>query len=238
MIKAMIFAAGKGERMGHLTQQIPKPLLKVQGQPLIAYHLKKLAAIGVQECLINVRYLGDKIQHTLGDGRAFGLRIHYSVETEALETAGGVIKALDFFENSPFILMSADVLSDYPLEKLLEKLSRKSSHLAHLVMVDNPAHHQEGDFALRENGFLTLEGEKLNYAGMGIFHPALFKNYMPGYRKLGHVLREAILENKITGEHYHGKWLNVDTPERLALAQKEPLLYTSLSSFCKNSPAQ
>lgn len=221
----MILAAGKGERMGELTQACPKPLLMVRGQPLIAYHLKKLAAIGIKECVINVRYLGEKIQEALGDGSQFNINIHYSVETEALETAGGIIQTLDFFENKPFILMSADVLSDYPLEKLLGVLEDEKK-LAHLVMVNNPSHHREGDFAISSDGFLSLVGDKLNYAGIGIYHPKLFENYTPGYRKIGDVMKDAIGKRCLTGEHYDGKWLNVDTPERLALAQREPLLYT------------
>lgn len=218
----MIFAAGKGERMGGLTRACPKPLLKVNGQSLIVYHLKKLAAIGVKDCLINVRYLGEEIQQALGDGSQFGIHIHYSVETEALETAGGIIQALNFFEDQPFILMSADVFSDYPLEKLLNVLNDKK-RLAHLVMVDNPSHHQQGDFAIQTDDFLSLEGEKLNYAGIGIYHPQLFGNYAPGYRKIGDVLKEAISKKQVTGEYYAGRWLNVDTPERLALAARVSL---------------
>ena len=225
MIKAMILAAGKGERMGELTRDCPKPLLMVRDQSLIVYHLKKLAAIGVKDCVINVRYLGDRIQQALGDGHQLGIHIHYSVETEALETAGGIIQTLDFFEGKPFILMSADVLSDYPLEKLLkdgmgDRRIALTKRLAHLVMVNNPAHHREGDFALNADGFLSLEGEKLNYAGIGIYHPELFENYAPGYRKISEVMKEAIIKQQMTGEYYSGDWLNVDTPERLAQAQK------------------
>ena len=225
MIKAMILAAGKGERMGELTHDCPKPLLMVRDQPLMVYHLKKLAAIGVKDCVINVRYLGEKIQQALGDGRQFNINIHYSVETEALETAGGIIQTLDFFESKPFIVMSADVLSDYSLEKLLNALNDEKK-LAHLVMVNNPSHHREGDFAINADSFLSLEGKKLNYAGIGIYHPQLFEDYTPGYRKIGDVMKEGISKRCITGEHYDGKWLNVDTPERLALAQREALLYT------------
>lgn len=220
MTKAMIFAAGKGERMGELTRDCPKPLLLVCGQPLIVYHLKKLAAIGVQECMINVRYLGEKIQQALGDGSEFGIRIHYSYETDALETAGGIIQVLDFFENQPFILMSGDVLCDFPLEKLSKMSNEYLTPSAHLVMVDNPSHHREGDFALGAEGVLLLEGNKLNYAGVGIYHPKLFENCAPGYRKLGDVLKEAIAKRQLTGEYYAGQWLNVDTPERLARAQE------------------
>ena len=220
MIKAMILAAGKGERMGDVTQACPKPLLMVRDQPLIVYHLKKLAAMGVTDCVINVRYLGEKIQEALGDGSQFNIRIHYSIETEALETAGGIIQTLDFFEGKPFILMSADVFSDYPLEKLLKVSFQHLTLSGHLVMVNNPAHHREGDFSLDADGFLSLEGEKLNYAGVGIYHPKLFENYAPGYRKLVDVMREAIARKQMTGEYYSGYWLNVDTPERLAQAQE------------------
>ncbi len=224
MIKAMILAAGKGERMGDLTRSCPKPLLLVRGQPLISYHLKKLAAIGIQDCVINLRYLGEQIRETLGDGSRFNIRIHYSNEIELLETAGGIIQTLDFFEEKPFLLMSGDVLCDYPLENLLSRASllekNKNHILAHLVMVDNPSHHREGDFSLMPDGLLALDGEKLNYAGVGIYHPKLFVNYPPGYRKIADIMKAAILQGKITAEYYSGKWLNVDTPERLTLAQE------------------
>lgn len=222
MIKAMIFAAGKGERMGDLTRACPKPLLQVRGQPLIVYHLKKLAAIGIKDCLINLRYLGEVIEKTLGDGHQFGLNIHYSYETEALETAGGIIYAKDFFEDQPFLLISADVFSDYPFEKLLQQVPKLQSKqaLGHLVMVDNPPHYPQGNFSLTPSTFLSLEGPKLNYAGIGIYHPQLFAEYAPGYRKIGDVMKEAIVKKQLTGEYYAGQWLNVDTPERLALAQE------------------
>ncbi len=217
----MILAAGKGERMGDLTQTCPKPLLMVRDQPLIVYHLKKLAAIGIKDCVINVRYLGEKIQQVLGDGRQFGINIHYSVETEALETAGGMIQTLDFFENKPFILISADVFSDYPFEKLLAQIPALESGrvLGHLVMVDNPPHYPQGNFSLTPSTLLSLDGPKLNYAGIGIYHPQLVENYPPGYRKIGDVMQESISKQQMTGEHFHGNWLNVDTPQRLELAQ-------------------
>jgi MurNAc alpha-1-phosphate uridylyltransferase len=222
MIKAMILAAGKGERMGELTRDCPKPLLPIGGQPLIVHHLKKLVSIGIKECVINLRYLGDKIQQALGDGRQFGIRLHYSVENEALETAGGIIQALPFFEDQPFMLMSADVLSDYPVENLLKIRSES----AHLVMVANPEHHPEGDFSLQENGYLSLEGKKLTYANIGLYHPKLFATYPPGYRKLAEVLRGGIIKHSITGECYTtGEWINIDTPQRLMLANSSSRNY-------------
>lgn len=222
MIKAMIFAAGKGERMGDLTKNCPKPLLKVGGQALIIHHIKKLAAMGIKECLINLHYLGEKIQHRLGDGQQFGLRLHYSMEAEKLETAGGIIYALDFFENQPFIIISADIFTDYPFEKILtQRLTIESKKiLGHLVLVNNPPHNPAGDFALLPSTLLSLQGTKLNYAGIGLFHPQLFAHYSPGYRKIGDVMREAIGQQQLTGEYYPGKWLNVDTPERLILASE------------------
>ena len=219
MTKAMIFAAGRGERMGELTHRTPKPLLLVNGQPLIVHHIKKLAAIGIKDCLINLCHLADKIPEVLGDGSQFGIRLRYSFEPEKLETAGGVIYALDFFEGQAFILMSGDVLCDYPLENLLKVTNQYPSSLAHLVMVDNPTHHREGDFALQPNGYLSLQGDKLNYAGIGLYHPKLFSGYDIGYRKLADVMQDAIAKQQLTGEYYSGRWLNVDTPERLALAQ-------------------
>ena len=143
MTKAMIFAAGRGERMGALTQECPKPLLLVRGRPLISYHLKKLAAIGVKDCLINLHYLGEQIRETLGDGSDLGINIHYSHETEKLETAGGIVQALNFFDDQPFILISGDIVTDYPFERLLSH--SLNDHLAHLVMIDNPSHHQAGE---------------------------------------------------------------------------------------------
>ncbi len=214
MTKAMILAAGRGERMGDLTQVTPKPLLVVNGQPLIVHHIKRLAAIGVKDCLINLHYLAEKIPGVLGDGSQFGLSLHYSYEHEKLETAGGIIHALQFFDHQPFILMSGDVLCDFPLATLLSMQTEG----AHVVMVDNPSHHQRGDFAIHRHGYLSLDGEKFNYAGIGLYNPRLFSGYAPGYRKLADVLRDGINKQVITGEHYSGRWLNVDTPERLALA--------------------
>lgn len=227
--KAMIFAAGRGERMGELTRDTPKPLLLVNNQPLIVYHIKKLAAIGITDCLINLHYLAEKIPEALGDGSQFGLRLHYSYEKEKLETAGGIIYALPFFENQPFILISADVFTDYPFENLLNQASRLYSKevLAHLVLVENPPHAPLGDFALTPSSLLSLEGEKLNYAGMGIFHPQLFSSYPQGYRKVGEVIRDGIMNKKVSGQGLNSlprcldpyTWLNVDNLDRLLMAR-------------------
>ncbi len=218
MIRAMILAAGRGDRMGGLTQNTPKPLLRVGGEPLIVHHIKRLVAAGVQDCLVNLHYLGEKIPEALGDGHQLGLRLHYSYEKEKLETAGGVIQALDFFNNQPFLLISADVFTDYPFERLVQLGMSELFPLAHLVMVDNPAHHREGDFALQKTGYVSFNGEKLNYAGIGIYRPQLFSGCLPGYCKLVDVMKAGILQQQVTGEYYAGSWINVDTSERLALA--------------------
>lgn len=218
MIKAMILAAGRGERMRGLTETIPKPLLLVHGEPLIVHHIKKLAAVGIKDCVINLHYLADTIAQRLGDGNQFGLRLHYSYEKEKLETGGGVIQTLEFFDNQPFLLISSDVFTDYPFAALLSMAKNTSESLAHLVMVDNPAHHQTGDFAIGKNGSLSFEGDKLNYAGIGLYHPALFSGYAHGQRQLVEILSSGIKLSRITGEYYTGRWINVDTPERLKLA--------------------
>ena len=222
MIKAMILAAGRGERMRGLTETIPKPLLSVHGEPLIVHHIKKLAAVGIKDCVINLHYLAERIPEKLGNGQQFGLRLHYSYEKEKLETGGGVIQTLEFFDSQPFLLISSDVFTDYPFQTLLSMTKETSKSLAHLVMVDNPSHHQTGDFAIEKNGFLSFDGNKLNYAGIGWCHPALFSGYAHGQRRLVDILSSAIKLSRITGEYYTGQWINVDTPERLKLANHYP----------------
>jgi N-acetyl-alpha-D-muramate 1-phosphate uridylyltransferase len=212
-MKAMLLAAGRGKRMGSLTEQVPKPLLPLGESTLIDYQLSRVHQAGITECLINVRYHADKIQSHCGDGSRFGLKITYSVEQQDLETAGGIIKALPFFTNEPFVLMSSDVLCEYPLQNL----ALADGAQAHCVLVDNPSHHPQGDFGLAHS-FLTLHGNKLTYANQGIYHPQLFSGFTPGFRKLRDVLVEGIRRRVITGEHYQGRWQNIDTPERLALA--------------------
>lgn len=216
-MKAMIFAAGRGQRMGELTQKTPKPLLPVGEQRLIEYHLYRLAEAGICECIINTCYLAKQFPEVLGDGERYGLRISYSQETEPLDTGGGIINALDFFEDKPFLLVNGDVFTDYPFEKLINKALKS---LAHLVLVDNPEHHPQGDFVLQEDGFLALSEnqKKLTYAGIALIHPQLFSSYPKGLLPLGEVLKAAIAKGLVTGEHFAGSWLNVDTPQRLLVA--------------------
>lgn len=211
-MKAMILAAGRGERMRPLTDSLPKPLLKVAGKMLIEYHLEKLKLAQITEVIINHAWLGSKIEQALGDGSRYGLNIIYSAEAEALETAGGIINALPLLGNKPFIVINGDIFCDYDFTNLMAPMSG----LAHLILVNNPLHHAEGDFALTKSGSVTQTGShKLTFSGIAQYHPDLFKNRLSGKLALAPVLREAIDNHLITGSHYQGIWHDVGTPERL-----------------------
>jgi MurNAc alpha-1-phosphate uridylyltransferase len=211
-MKAMILAAGRGERMRPLTDQTPKPLLEVGGKALIEYHLSALQQAGVREVIINHAWLGEQIEARLGTGERYGLEIQYSPEVPvALETAGGIIQALPRLGNEPFIVVNGDIWCDYPLQQLPEQLD----DLAHLVMVDNPLHNPQGDFCLA-NGRLQAEGQsKLTYSGIGVYHPRLFAGLETGIRPLAPLLKNAMAKGLVSGEHYRGCWLDIGTPERL-----------------------
>jgi len=218
-MKAMILAAGKGERMRPLTLHTPKPLLPVAGQPLIEYHLRALAATGVTEVVINHAWLGQQIEDHLGDGSRFGLSIRYSPEGEPLETGGGIFKALPLLADAPFLLVNGDVWTDYDFTQLH---AAPLQGLAHLVLVDNPGHHGRGDFRL-EHG-RVVDGDDapgtLTFSGLSVLHPALFEGCEPGAFKLAPLLRRAMAAGKVTGEHYRGHWVDVGTVERLAEAER------------------
>ena len=208
----MILAAGRGERMRPLTDTMPKPLLKVAGKMLIEYHLEKLQAAQITDVVINHAWLGEKIEQALGDGSRYGLNINYSAETEALETAGGIVNALPLLGNTPFIVINGDIVCDIDFSTILSPISG----LAHLVLVDNPEHNPEGDFSLSDSGSVSQTGEnKLTFSGVGIYHPDLFKNKANGKLALAPVLREAMDQNFVTGSHYQGMWHDIGTPERL-----------------------
>ena len=211
-MKAMVLAAGRGERMRPLTDTTPKPLLEVGGKALIEYHLAALQQAGVEDVIINHAWLGDQIASRLGSGEQYGLRIEYSAEIpEALETAGGIIQALPRLGSEPFMVINGDIWCDYPLQQL----PRHPDGLAHLVMVDNPPHNPQGDFCLI-NGDLQAEGDsKLTYSGIGVFHPQLFAGLAPGIRPLAPLLKEAMVTHQVKGEHYRGHWYDIGTPERL-----------------------
>ena len=208
-MKAMILAAGRGNRMRPLTDHTPKPLVEVLGKPLIVHHLLNFAAAGVTDVVINISHLAEKMQQTLADGNQFGVTIHYSYEPTALETGGGIYQALPLLGDEPFIVISADIWTDYPLATLKNILA--PNHLAHLIMVDNPSFHPQGDFVLAD-GYLNLrDTQKLTYANIGVIHPNLFKNSQAGCFRLVDVLKPAISAKQITGEHYHGNWANLGT---------------------------
>lgn len=212
-MKAMILAAGRGERMRPLTDHTPKPLLEVGGKALIEYHLQALSQAGIKEVIINHAWLGKQIEARLGSGDRYDLQIQYSPEKPvALETAGGIIQALPGLGQEPFILINGDIWCDYPLQQL----PRQPEGLAHLVMVTNPPHNSQGDFCLHNDGHLQAEGEpKLTYSGIGLYHPRLFAGLEPGIRPLAPILKSAMAEGLVTGEHYQGPWWDVGTPERL-----------------------
>ncbi|QEY59841.1 nucleotidyltransferase family protein [Pseudomonas sp. C27(2019)] len=219
-MRAMILAAGKGERMRPLTLHTPKPLIPVAGVPLIEYHLRALARAGIEEVVINHAWLGEKIEAHLGDGERFSVRITYSRESQPLETGGGIFRALPQLGDAPFIVINGDVLTDYDFAALPQTLDG----LAHLVLVDNPEHHPEGDFSLQQGQVVMPDATNtLTYSGIALLHPHLFADCFTGAFKLAPLLREAMTQGRVSGEHFTGRWIDIGTPERLAAAQALPL---------------
>ncbi len=213
-MKAMILAAGRGERMRPLTDTTPKPLLPVGGKPLIQYHIEALVAAGTRDIVVNLAWLGSAIRNALGDGSRFGARLQYSDEGEiALETGGGIYQALPLLGSEPFIVVSGDVWSDYPLRWLTSRL--RQGDLAHFVMVHNPDYHRRGDFGLRDERIID-DGERLTYANIGVFTPAFFAGCKPGRFPLAPVMREHIARGRVSGELFGGRWFNIGTPAQLA----------------------
>lgn len=212
-MKALILAAGRGERMRPLTDKTPKPLLTIGNKALIEYHIEALAKAGITELVINCAWLGQQIIDALGDGSRYGVTIVYSDEGEqALETAGGIINALNLLGNDPFIVVNGDIWCDYDFARLPSSIKG----LAHLVMVDNPEHNVEGDFSLQDDGTLENEGSnKLTFSGIGIYKAELFKNIPAGIQPLAPLLRQVIQQGMVSGEKYRGVWLDIGTPERL-----------------------
>ncbi|MGE5471099.1 MAG: N-acetylmuramate alpha-1-phosphate uridylyltransferase MurU [Bacteroidota bacterium] len=219
-MKAFILAAGRGERMRPLTDHTPKPLLVAGGKPLIVWHLERLAAAGFREIVINHAHLGAQIEAALGDGGRWGLHIQYSPEPPgALETAGGIAKALPLLGDQAFLVVNGDVYCDWDFNRA-RQLADKT---AHLVMVANPAHHSGGDFSLDGERVVYANGEQtFTYAGIGVFSPALFAGIKPGtVMKLRPLLDAAIAAGTLSGERYDGRWVDVGTPQRLAELDKE-----------------
>lgn len=264
-MRAMILAAGRGERMRPLTDTTPKPLLPVGGQPLIVWHIKRLAAAGFRDIIINHAWLGEKIESALGSGKKFGVRLSYSSEPTPLETAGGIARALPFFQNRPFLVINGDVWCDWNPAQACAVSAAMAKHnaLAWLLLVNNPAHNPEGDFVLANAGATPAESaawastspraaatpatlgaprsehpttvpnpiaigqvhpneppvsnaQRLTFAGIGIYHPALFTNILPDTpAPLAPLLRHAIETGRVIGSFHPADWVDVGTPERL-----------------------
>jgi len=211
-MRAMILAAGRGERMRPLTDTQPKPLLSVNGKRLIEIHIQRLVAYGLNDIVINHAYLGEQIEHTLGDGQQYGAQLRYSPEgQQALGTGGGIFKALPLLGHDPFLVVNGDVWSDYPFSALPQQLTG----LAHLVLVTNPQHHPQGDFHLSEQGVNAEDQPRLTFSGIGVYRPELFRHCQAGSFSLVPLLKQAMMTRQVSGEHYLGHWFDIGTPQRL-----------------------
>lgn len=215
----MILAAGRGERMRPLTDHCPKPLLPAGGKPLLQWHVEALACAGISQIVINHAHLGQQIEDHFGDGSALGVQLSYSAETTALETAGGIRKALPLLGNKPFLVINGDVACEWPVPLAFKIADAwQVGQLAHLVMVHNPVHNPEGDFALNNGAVKPPEpGETaFTFSGIGLYHPDLFDGIESGdVAKLAPLLREAMAAGKVQGELFDGFWMDIGTPERL-----------------------
>ena len=220
----MILAAGRGERMRPLTDRTPKPLLAVGGKPLIVWHIERLRAAGFSHIVINHAHLGQQIEDALGTGAALGVSIDYSREVSALETAGGIATALPLIEEDVFPVVNGDIYCEFDFSQLAEPMARLAAghDQTHLVLVDNPPHHPQGDFVLDGGRVknadipLTPHPSRFTFSGIGVYHRALFAHTMPGEKApLAPLLRLAIDAGRASGEHFAGRWVDVGTPERL-----------------------
>ena len=211
----MLLAAGRGERLRPLTDSLPKPLIEVQGKPLIVHHLEHLHAAGITEIVINVAWLADKIKTRLGNGSRYGVQIRYSDESHgALETGGGILQALPLFGAGPFLVLNSDIYTDFPFAGL--KAALADDDLAHLVMVPNPPHHADGDFALDAHGRLHADGTpRLTYAGIGVHRAEFFRECQPGRFPMLPWWQRAMRAGYVSGELYAGYWQDIGTPESL-----------------------
>lgn len=219
-MKAMILAAGRGERMRPLTDHTPKPLLPVGGKPLIVWHIERLARAGITDIVINHAHLGEQIESALGDGSQFGVTLHYSAEDSALETAGGIAYALPLLGEQPFAVINGDIWCDYDFAQLPQYATALATgdDLAHLVLVTNPPQHLNGDFFLSEQRLKSSgsTADKFTFSGIGVYKPALFAAIARGSKApLAPILRAQISQEKVSGEHYAGNWIDVGTPQRL-----------------------
>lgn len=214
----MILAAGRGERMRPLSNRVPKPLLPVAGKALIVRLIETLAHAGLHDLVVNHAHLGRQIADYLGDGGRFGVRIAYSLEPEGgLETGGGIFQALTLLDSDPFLVVNGDVWTDYPFIDLPKTLDG----LAHLVLVDNPPHHPQGDFRLSDDRVEADGVPRLTFSGIGVYRRQLFEHCTPGRFPLAPLLRAAMERGQVSGEYYGGRWRDVGTPERLAELDRE-----------------
>jgi len=218
-MKAMVLAAGRGERLRPLTDSVPKPLVQVGGKPLIAWHLAALARAGIREVVINLSWLGEQLRAALGDGGGFGVTIRYSEEGPVpLETGGGIFRALPLLGAEPFLLVNGDIWTDLPFETL----SLAPAALAHLVLVPNPPQHPHGDFGLDPGGIVVnRDSDRFTYCGVGLYRPEFFHGCEPGRFPLLPLLNRAIAARQLHGELYRGRWSDVGTPARLAALNAE-----------------
>ena len=229
-MRAMILAAGRGERMRPLTDHTPKPLLQAGGKPLIVWHIERLVRAGITDLVINHAHLGRQIEQALGDGSRYGIHIEYSDEGTALETAGGIAFALHLLGDGPFAVVNGDIWCDYDFSALPDRAAAlaSSDDMAHLVLVDNPEHNPKGDFVLQgsritpESPIPNPESRTLTFSGIGLYQPALFSNIQRGSKApLAPLLREQIALNRISGEHHRGLWMDIGTPQRLDELDKQ-----------------
>lgn len=217
-MRAMILAAGRGERLRPLTDELPKPLVEIAGKPLIEFHLEALAAAGFREVVINQGHLGDLLPDVLGDGSRWDVTIHWSDEQpEALETGGGIFKALPLLGSAPFLVINGDLWTDYPFARL----RAVKCDWAHLVMVPNPAHNPYGDFGLSGARIRVSGDRKLTFSGIAVYHPRLFDGCQPGKFSVVPLVRSAMENHLVTGEVFQGGWNDIGTLERLDDARKE-----------------
>ncbi|MFT5011856.1 MAG: MurNAc alpha-1-phosphate uridylyltransferase [Dinoroseobacter sp.] len=214
-MKAMILAAGRGERMMPLTRHCPKPLLPIGDTTLIQRHLLRLAEAGVQSAVINVHFLAEQIQSQLGSEQ-YGLKLEYSIEPELLETAGGIQAALPLLGDEPFLVVNGDIYTDFDFCTLLDRteIGKTKSDLPHLVMVPNPEHHPKGDYGVHASGQLLFTGPKYTYSGIGLYNEAFFSNIKPGKLNLRPLFDQAVETGRLKGEVYTGYWTDVGTPGR------------------------
>ena len=217
-MKVMLLAAGRGERMGRLTDKCPKPLLKLAGRSLIEHHIVALKQQGFTDIVVNLAYLGQQIKKALGCGAQWGVNIAYSDEgDQALETGGGIYKALPLLGEQPFMVVNADVWTDFPYASLLNKTADK----IHLVLVNNPPQHPQGDFSLVADRVVLAADKTYTYSGIGVFHPAVFARSTATVFPLAPLIRAHISREQVGGECYAGQWTDVGTPDRLAELEKK-----------------